>query len=453
MTYRGGNYHRLYGSAVKELREVLRQYEMGNPMIPKLCTFLRKKQEYLHGTYDAHVVIPKAYDPYADSLSAPVYRGDDSSNAIQSVESRLVRSKILIGRREAEIKAESTLRTQEIIFGVLPVDYIAEDRKSKRQLLRAHYEDALHANTAFMNLINRTANGSEVQKLLGEGFDVSRYGARAFGIYDALWLSQGGKTESYSIRDISFPEDMFLREMVSAEESFKVGGIPLYIPSHGRGPDRLEHTVTHVGLYEVSDSMLEWSVNHGKRLKAKFEENGFNPIPIDEVAQLYSMDREWVNDDTLLIADAQRIVGPHHMSVVLALISDDFKLAKRIATSANCMVDVISPLQVLTLLDKKWDSTVEITPKEIASVSFDKEEPLAVLIDSGSLAANAAKLDTYSKGDAKIVATHRSLYSTGYNAEGKRYSETRLKDEVLPEKIRKRRVKPLRDPRGRRYKK
>jgi hypothetical protein len=28
MTYRGGNYHRLYGSAVKELREVLRQYEI-----------------------------------------------------------------------------------------------------------------------------------------------------------------------------------------------------------------------------------------------------------------------------------------------------------------------------------------------------------------------------------------------------------------------------------------
>lgn len=139
----------------------------------------------------------------------PVYYGKSSLNFIRSVESRLVRAKILLGRRQAEIELDRAIRTESVLFGTLPAKYVAEERKAQLDKDRSSYEGALYANTSFARLLNREANGQEVIKLIGEGWGISLSGVREFQMADAIWFSEGGKGEVYSIDDITFPEDMF----------------------------------------------------------------------------------------------------------------------------------------------------------------------------------------------------------------------------------------------------
>lgn len=93
MEYRGGGYDRVYGTAIEELKDILKVYDSGSLSeykIPKLCEKLRDKHEYLHGTYDEKVFImnKELNSKVFNKELTPVYRFNPMNLPLQGVEAR-----------------------------------------------------------------------------------------------------------------------------------------------------------------------------------------------------------------------------------------------------------------------------------------------------------------------------------------------------------------------------
>jgi hypothetical protein len=388
----------------------------------------------------------------------PIYRGSSSINYIRATESRLVAAKVLLGRRQAEIELEKAQRTEDIIFGYTPAPYVNLQHKSKKMNAREKYENALSANTAYMNLINRSADGSEIEKLIGLGWNYSSTGSRAFTRLDAQWLADGGKGEIYTIDNITFPEDMFIRTEVSTEETYKVGGIPLSLTDK-EGSYYVKTTTSKVGLYEISGNMLTWAEDHADRL-VNLRNEKERPLTLQEVTQIYAIDREWVNDDLLLIAEAIRLTLPTTQGVGgIGLISKDTRLAKRMASSCNTNVYLMNPSDVITHIQREnWNSLSKVTLGELKPYlgHYENVKMNGVLIDTGSLMHACAPIINMDKEITSPDVNHTWAWeniSSSYELDGTRKADYRLTKSKKLNHIRVKVLRPLLDGKGRKKKK
>lgn len=400
-SYRGGGYDRLYGTATQELKSAVESIDLNRPTEPALCFRLRDRQEYLHGTY-AHMVLmpPKEIMDFRGVMPPPLYNAMGVANGVQAVELRLQRTKTLVTRAMAEREFEKSSRIHDAIFGLgtSPVTAKRLERTTK-YVLRQQFEGALQSNAAFKNLLDRRAKLEDAVKLIGEGYIPISTGKLHFDINDAKWIFLGCKGEFASARDITRSEDMFLRTDVSTEETFKIGGIPLRLRLFGK--TKYEVTKTRVGLYQINESMIQWSERLSQRLTEYKQQYGI--IPRQLVLNLYRDNPEWVNDDTGLIARCIHDTMNTTIHCTVLLVSQDKRLANQMSASANVTVVLVDTESVVeSFPDRIWTAQTTFTVEELCRKFPDgfhfELPPQMVYVDTGSLAHVAARYSRQERG-------------------------------------------------------
>jgi len=419
LAYKGGSYRRIYATACAEMQSYLYDLERGIQSAPILCPRLREKQEYFWGTYAEKVFIPKPGGvTNADSPPLALYEMTGGQNRYQNFENRLLRTRHVVTRRQAQVEWAHTRRLQSIFLSLFPkmedFDRIDKDRS---RTMRARYDSALSANSALQNLLKREASEKDARKLIGSSaFTTLTVGKRDFTRSDAEWVYLNGQGENYSLRDVSLSEDIFVRDEVSVEETFKVGGIPLR-PFYSSGA-KLQTTKTKIGLYQINSSMEEWSENLLERLRKKRDELG-RPLRPSEVGPICDEDPEWVNDDTGLIARVHRLTSGTKQSYRIGLVSGDKRLANQMAETCNVTVIRLHPQEFVRLAHLNGltiDS--KINP---GFINEYQELPCDhIVVDTGSVAAAAAAV-TEELG----VLYRRSVLETGW-LQGRRFSKISL---------------------------
>jgi len=415
--YRGGRYHRIYGSATRELRQSLDSLEKGERVImPILCRRLRDRQEYLHATYDAKILIPglDMKSRFKGELPEPLIMSSGGANLFASFENRLTRTKHLLTRTSAELEWENSLRIRErLLSRGIPTTVAEEHRNLSRKRGRSEFDMALNANAAFANLLNRRASIQDVIQLIQDKFQVVNCGAVEFTKWDAQWLFFGGKSEHFSIEDLTSSEDLFLRKEVSEEESMKVGSL-LLRPIVGL-TERQVTTTTHVGLYEIGSGMFEWAADLAARLEARRDMLGRALLPEDALSE-YEQNPEWVNDDSLIIERCRRDTkGRAQRSTYVCLVSADKRLGHQLAETCNVIVFAIHPLSYI-LWAKRRNVSPIVETKEIQSLlqilpKIAEGKPLShCYVDTGSVNAFLSRLGTNETG---VLIERRHISQAG----------------------------------------
>jgi len=419
LSYKGGAYRRIYATACAEMQTYLYNLERGIQSAPVLCPRLREKQEYFWGTYAEKVFVPKLGGvTNDDEPPPPLYTMTGGQNRYQNYENRLLRTRHVVTRKQAQVEWAHTRRLQSIVLSLFPkIEDFERIDKDRSRTMRARYDSALSANSALQNLLRREASASDAIKLMGsDAFYTITMGRRDFTRSDAEWVYLNGQGENYSLRDVTLSEDIFVREEVSVEETFKVGGIPLR-PYFSSGA-KLRPTRTKVGLYQINQTMEEWSENLLERLILERNRLG-RPLHPSEMGPICDEDREWVNDDSGLIAQAQRFTSGTKSSYRIGLISADKRLANQMAETTNSVVVRLHPQEFARLAFLKG---IEISSgtdpnfiNEFGNLNLD-----TILMDSGSVSAHAVSM---SEEDG--VLYRRTVLETGWS-EGTRYSKISL---------------------------
>jgi len=435
--YRGGEYQRVYGTATRELYECVRYLNNDIATMPVFSLRLRDKQEYLHGTYAEKVFIPSRAKmaQVMGSLPPPLFEATGGANRFAAFENRLIRTKHLVTRTTAIREHEFATRVREQILSAVSLKDTDAALRLDRARARAEFGNALHANSAFKNLLDRNATIKDVQALTNSEFLVVNTGVTRFTKYDSDWLFNGGRVDDFSIDDLTSSEDMFLRSDVSEEETFKVGG--LFLKPIGKGHIPPQMTSTKVGLYQINNLMTEWAEDLTSRLLAHRTQE-HPTLTRDVVHSEFWKDPEWVNDDRGLIAKAIVMTqGLHYRSSRVALISDDNRLGNQMSQTCNCTVLRIPPEEyILYCIERQldWrDNNPDPRDIEFGINNRGRKDPVrGVLLDTGSLSAAAARLQ---EGDGRLAGriVKRTLISTGVNDTGQRYTQYTLSktDDVL----------------------
>jgi hypothetical protein len=435
--YKGGRYSRIYGTAVSELEDCLRLLDRGQPTAPVLCDRLRDRQEYLHGTYAHMVFVPhKGILAPKEEMPPILYEATGASNRFQNVENRLIRTRHLVTRRQAEREWSHTTRLQSLITGksgtVRQTEYW---QKIESLRTRSRFDNALRANSALQNLLNRTGREDDVRALLGDNaYKVVATGQREFRPEQASWIVEGGKYSIYTIEDLTTSEDIFVREEVSVEETLKVPNIPLN-PVVGNKL-RSVQTRAKVGLYEINTTMEAWADTLMSKLTSPELER---PIKRDKLLQIFNEDREWVNDDSLLVARALSDTesGQYKTTSVL-LVTRDKRLGNQMANTANLLVYRIDPLEYAGICKRLGkDFRKELNPEEVIPFLRFKDRrrdlPTKLYLDTGSLAAALVNIEEINV--ETDIYVQRTVTDTGTTAEGKRFSSYSLRDSDLQVKL------------------
>jgi len=404
--YRGGICQRIYGSATRELRQSLDSMLKNQVSMPILCRRLRERQEYLHGTYDAKIFIPtKEYaDSFAEKLPPPLIRQSGGANLYASFEHRLARTRHVVTRSDAERGWENTSRIRDrLLSRYQPVKEVEDRVHFELRRSRSEYGDAVTANVAFSNLLNRKGSIRDVIQLTNENFHVVNCGTTGFTKWDAEWLFLGGKAEGLSIDDLAFCEDLYLRKEVNEDESMRVGSIPLR-PISLKGKQVV--TTTTVGLYQIGSGMFEWAADLADRLEARRDRLG-RPLTADDALVEYELDPEWVNDDTLIISRCLRDTATLAKTVVeVVLVSADKRLGNQLANTCNCAVIRIDPRDYIP-----WSRGPMIGERNASDLSIVRSylntggrgvNPVFMYIDTGSLGSFLARMGPV-EGDTLTV--------------------------------------------------
>jgi len=437
--YKGGTMDRVYASALAEIRDAVARMDSGiDPTRLIISTMLRMKSDYLHGTYREQIAVPEfSKVKLREEIGVELYKAVPPLSGLLSVESRLIQSKVLVTRNQAEVEVQKTIKNSQILFGMIPrTEMDRLSRLSRREQSKV-FNHALMANTAFASLLNREATGEEIEILAKQGFLISSFGKRRFTLLNAEDITGGIKGDTYNAMDIYSPQDMFLRTDVSTEESLKVGGIPLL--QIGRDKKYREiMTTSRVGLYQITGSKLEWS----NRLCERLEEERaiIQPIPLTALKKLYYENREWVNDDGLLVAAAndaivEMLANP---SDYLILIGTDRNCARRIADSTNHAVMTIKPKDMARILPLKHPERYdkELKPSDILKLTGFRGTsrlrlPIRILLDTGSERSHASHMEREKFGPLYYRSSKSSTYVRGHRVEY--YTLTRIEGgERLP---------------------
>jgi hypothetical protein len=434
--YRGGKYTRIYATAVEELQQCLNSMESGIQRSPILCARLREKQEYFWGTYDNLVFVPERAPLRGVGPSqgpSPVYLATGGQNRYQAYENRLVRTRHIVPRSAAEREWDHSVRLNGIVDGTWSsISEMDEYTHHISRQRRAVYDGALSANTALQNLMRRNADPTDVKDLvMNRAFRMVTSGRREFTLRDADWVYNNGKTMNFSLEDISLSEDMFLRDEVSYEETFKVGGVVLRPYTHqGR---KAYTTRTSVGLWQINKDQYAWSEDLADRLRTA-RDNVARPLTVHEIGPIFDADPEWVNDDSGLIARCLREhkdASSRMYSVIV--VTADKRLCSQMAETTSVAVIRADPAETVQFAWSRGKSYLDLTLTELLSqVSVGLERPDSLYFDTGSLAAAAAKLD----GDSiPGQLSTRTLVETGYRHDLKRFSVVNLSEAKYPMKI------------------
>lgn len=414
--YRGGRCERIYGSATRELRQSLNTLEEGKRVImPILNRRLRDRQEYLHGTYAEKIFIPtKEYaDSFGEKLPPPLIKASGGANLFSNFENRLVRTRHLVTRTSAEREWENTSRIRERLLSRYTTTPESESRQRYDRLsARRQFGDALNANTALANLLDRKGSIEDVIQLTNDNFHVVNCGATHFTRWDAEWLFFGGKSENFSIEDLTSSEDMYLRTEVSEDETMRVGSIPLRPII---GDSKLVLTTTTVGLYQIGSGMHEWASELTSRLVKRRDVAG-RPLNPDDALEEYQYSPEWVNDDTLIVSRCLRDTGGRaQRTTTVMLVSDDKRLGNQVSNTCSVHVlriDVKSYIMLALHLQKP--PLEEMDPDILAS--FCKKGTLNgpasyVYVDTGSVNAGLAKISEVDESNVYIKRTDSASYN------------------------------------------
>lgn len=453
--YRGGICQRVYGTACRELQECLTSLERGEAFMPVLCSRLRDKQEYLHGTYANQVLIPPTYlkDISRNPEVRPILLASSGSNRFACFENRMLRTRTLVTRSEAERSMEYYTRIERQVLSHQKVEITDAAIKLQRARSRAEYGNAITCNVAFANLLKRQATLKDVQALIGQKFLPVGTGVTHFTMWDAQFLFDGGRSEHYSIEDLSTCEDLFVRSEVSEEETYKIGHLILH-PTIGNTTRRVE-TTTKVGLYQINQSMEQWSEDILQKLQE--QRIGNQPVPYFTALSVFEQKPEWVNDDTLLIARCLRDTeGRNYRSSSVILVSDDRRLGNQMANTCNVYVIRVPSLEFI-----RWMKYRDLEPQsqsgwglELLSHTIDRrgrrDEIVSSYVDTGSLAAAMSKLDTCDDPgqDGKIF--RRVLTETG-TREGHRFCSYSLQRLEGKQHVQSEIHRPVRLPKRFRY--
>jgi hypothetical protein len=430
--FRGGRCQRIYGSATRELRQSLTSLEKGEAIMPILCRRLRDKQEYLHGTYAAKIFIPsKVYqDTFGRKLPEPIVLASGGSNLFTNFENRLIRTRHLVTRTSAEREWEFTTRIRaSLLSRSTSVPETTARLSLEKRRARAEFGNALTANTALTNLLERKGSLKDVIQLTGENFHTVNCGATHFSRWDAEWLFFGGKSENFTIEDLTLSEDMFIRAEVSEDESLRVGSIPLR-PIVGN--QRMVRTTTSVGLYQIGSGMFEWATDLCSRLESHRARLG-RALTREDALLDYEVNPEWVNDDSLIIARCRRDTqGRTARSTYVVLVSADKRLGHQLANTCNVQVFRVDPREYIPYsLRRGWDPVEEQDPTTLydsLNVGIrEKSHITHMYVDTGSVNAYLARVDSHYDGGPIFI---RKPIESARNSEGKRtyrYSLTEVK--------------------------
>jgi hypothetical protein len=448
IAYRGGNYHRLYGSATKELIEALRSLEIGKVPSLVLTNRLREKQEYMHATYDNLILVPKLGEIHQVSgkLPVPIIEAGRNQIGLTSVENRLIQSRLLIGERAAISELNAKHKLEEQLLGDTPV--ISSEREQKRISTesRKKYGNALSANTAFNNLLLRKGSRGDVGQLQKEGFLTATTGVTEFSKEHARWLFKGGRSKTYSIEDLNRNENLYAVEDVSVENTMRVSGISL-TPYSSRNPETIK-TVSKVGLYQISESKLEWCENIYASIREVYDREN-RPLTYDEQLQIYNVNREWINDDNPLIEIIKKDVSSVDMTGkhVLA-ITNDRKWSKKTASILGIPVYSLDPHEVIKRLpprDYSSEFTITLTElkMKVLSQEYASTNMLGPYIDYGSLASAAANYEQFLPRTGRDAPVKRVKPVSNVTKEnGERIYEYELSEDISPSGARMRKDVP-----------
>jgi hypothetical protein len=437
--YRGGGYDRVYGSAVNEARASLRALDSGGHSALVLCKRLRDKQEYLHGTYAEQVLIPPRELPAGvpgRDQPQPLLEATGGSNVFASVENRLLRARVTLTESQAIKEISAQRRIHSVLFATQESVNQDNSRRAKdSRERRVRFENALQANSAFQNLLRKTAKVSDVRTLQEEGFLNVRTGLRTFSIEEARWLSSGGRSEFHSLADLTSSEAMYARDEVTDDSTMKVGGI-IIRPLVGGVPTQ-QVTSRLIGLYEINESQRAWALNLVEELRSERDARG-RPLRPSESLPILIKDREWVNDDSLLIQkcllDAQYC--PPGGNTAAVLISDDKRLANQMAETANVFVYRIpsKPFVQVFPAGRVLNSKTKISFSDLRELGFKINfKPGSVLVgpylDTGSVMAAASRMTRGEGANYKRVF-EKTVLQYGRDSNNDRFSRYQLKELV-----------------------
>jgi len=435
--YRGGKYQRIYATACAEARECLYSLERGVQSAPILCPRLREKQEYFWGTWKNQVFIPKLGDLKGPEPPLALYLSTGGQNRYQNFENRLIRTRRAVTRSQAQVEWMHTQRLNSIFLSLFPKmkDYEEID-KDRSSILRGRYDNALSANTALQNLLKREATEKDARQLMGDhNFLMLTQGKLEFTREDALWVYYNGQGENYSLHDIVVSEDIFIRDEVSVEETFKVSGISLKpMMSYGR---RTYTTKINVGLYQINDVMEDWADGLILELKGSRDKVS-RPLRPEEIGPIMDKRPEWVNDDQGLIARCHRENSTSQRGGErVLLVSADRRLARQMAETCNvtvCRVDPYKYVEIATQSGRVISADMD------PSFLYEWIPDIKIYLDTGSIMAAGSRCTL--EGTTPM---YRTVRKTGWNA-GKRFSEITLTKLSTSPHIRKETHYPISRP-------
>jgi hypothetical protein len=262
----------------------------------------------------------------------------------------------------------------------------------------------------------------------------------------ALWLAGGGKVSCFDLSNLTTSEDMYLFDEVSESRTLKVGGITLKPMLWGIPTKTV--TTSKIGLWQVGKSMYDWAENLTNRLILSSKTK--RPIPRESLVRIFNEDREWVADDSglidLCLQDCKHLAS---QAFTIGLVSDDVKLARRMASSANVVVLLASPEEILRILQPGTVTSQLKLSVEWWNAHRERKSYLGsadsafIYMDTGSIMSAAAKLE-YDMTERKIFRkTLRSTSLTSQRDGEKR--KARYEVRFLPRltKFRVRQINPV----------
>jgi hypothetical protein len=197
---------------------------------------------------------------------------------------------------------------------------------------------------------------------------------------------------------------MFIRSEVSGDESMMISGIPLHVL--GKDGYLTQVTKSQVGLYQINGDMLQWAEDLTDQLK----KHPMRPIPHRDVLALFSVNREWVNDDSTLIRMAIDDFSNLGKNSEAVLISRDKRLANQMSRQANIRVVLVEPESIVQVFDRIWTSTTKITSLEMFAAYSEYDistkglkVPGKVYFDTGSMLASLSKLEESKEGAMRKI--------------------------------------------------
>jgi hypothetical protein len=433
ITYKGGTYRRVYGSAINEAKSCVMTMDMMQPSSAILCKRLREKQEYLHATYASSIFLaPKTMKSFGkvDFDPQPIYRALGTKALIQGIENRLVQARELITRKSAEVEIMRTERILSAIFGVENIEESNLQEKKRLSILREQFEGALRANSAVQNLIGRVADGSEQVELVKQGFLSIGSGVLNITRRDIQWICDGGKGETFTILDLTDSQDMYIREEVSMEETLRVGGIPL-TPQFNNKLNKQFLTRAEIGLWQMSEEKEEWASKLVANLK-KARDLSSSPLTFDDLLPIFYKGREWVNDDTLIVSKCiEDTKFETHQTVVL--VTNDDRLSRNLARSAGCSVIQVKPQYIIDKFNPSDFKTDNIDVEkfksgcEIFEFAAGLPEPKRIYLDSGSIDHALMRVEENRDVHGNKTGTYnRKTFQYSGTENGKRFSVVKL---------------------------